>query len=96
MGTLYKKEFLTEQHSQPSFSAVAYRQSKTKWISKFHNGPSFHVDRGIWARLTRTIFRKGRYTETVVDPATGEVLHHQSEPLADHTGHGDAKPRGGQ
>jgi len=41
------------------------------------------------------MYRKGQYTETVVDPATGEVLHHESELLADHTGRGDAKRRHG-
>lgn len=31
------------------------------------------------------------YEETVTNPDTGEVVHHQAEPLSDHTGHGSAK-----
>jgi hypothetical protein len=39
--------------------------------------------------------RKNTYYERVVDPATGEVVHHCDEPLTSHQGHGDAKqPKG--
>lgn len=31
------------------------------------------------------------YRETVTDYETGEVIHHDAEPLSDHFGHGDAK-----
>ena len=75
-------------------AGLAYAKSKVReWISKFVNEPSFDHDQEIWVRLTRTMYRGGQYTETVVDPANGEVLHHQSHPLAEHTGHGGDKPR---
>ena len=32
-----------------------------------------------------------KYTELVVDPDTGEIIHWCEEPLSHHTGHGDAK-----
>ena len=91
MGTVFKKELSAEQRPQASLHGLAHGESKSKWISEFLNKPSFHAARGIWARLTRTMFRKGQYTEEVVDPATGEVLHYESHPLGEHTGRGNAK-----
>jgi hypothetical protein len=45
-------------------------------------------------RKTRIIDRQhNRYTETVIDDATGEVVHHAEGPLKDHIGHGSAKPK---
>jgi hypothetical protein len=45
-----------------------------------------------WLQLKRTVDREADlYEEEVVDPETGEVIHHQKEPLSRHTGHGSAK-----
>ena len=91
MGTLFKQDCIAEQKPTASLEGVAFRGSKSKWFSKFVDEPSFDRDRGIWARLTRAIYRGGQYTETVIVPATAEVIHHQSHPLAEHTGHGSDK-----
>ncbi|WP_159106134.1 hypothetical protein [Herbaspirillum sp. B65] len=34
-----------------------------------------------------------RYYEHIVDPETGETIHHCDEPLSAHIGHGYAKPK---
>ena len=34
---------------------------------------------------------KNEYKEKVTDPDTGEVVHHNEEPLSEHYGHGYAK-----
>jgi len=45
-----------------------------------------------WLRLERTIDREADlYEETVYDPESDDVIHHQREPLSQHTNHGDAK-----
>ena len=45
---------------------------------------------GKWMNLSRVVDRRNnRYTETVTDPDTGEVVHHVDEPLSEHIGHGD-------
>lgn len=47
---------------------------------------------GRWMLLTRTIDRANDwYSEKVVDPRTGEVVHQCEEPLSAHRGHGAAK-----
>jgi hypothetical protein len=33
------------------------------------------------------------YEETVIDPETGEVVHHETEPLSKHRDHGGAKQK---
>jgi len=94
MRTEHKKTLMVEQKPQVGLRGIAHQVgSNSKWFSKFYNEPTYHIDLGIWARLTRTIVRKGQYTEMVVDPATGRVLHHKSEPLAKHTGHGSDKSK---
>src|SRR5262245_34826187 len=48
---------------------------------------------GKWMRKESVIDRdKNHYKETVVDPETGEVIHHNEESLSDHVGHGSNKP----
>lgn len=47
---------------------------------------------GKWFEKVRVIDRENDlYLETVTDRSTGEVLHHCSEPLSSHHGHGSAK-----
>ena len=43
-------------------------------------------------RHSRHIGRdEDRYVETLVDPQSGEILHHCEEPLSQHRGHGSDK-----
>lgn len=45
-----------------------------------------------WMRLARTIDRENDwYSEIIIDPRTGEVVHRCEEPLSAHRGHGSAK-----
>jgi hypothetical protein len=47
---------------------------------------------GKYAHHERLIDRKNDlYREHVEDPDTGEVIHHNEEPLSEHRGHGSAK-----
>ena len=49
-------------------------------------------DRGKMVRKDRVIDRDTRdYEELVVDPDTGETIHHTKHRLPDHQGHGSAK-----
>lgn len=57
-------------------------------------GDSYSHKLGKWMRIRRVIDRvRNRYSETVIDPASGEVIHKIEEPLSKHTGHGSAKRR---
>lgn len=45
-----------------------------------------------WLKKERIIDKDtNHYKETVVDPTTGEVVHHSEEQLSEHYGHGAAK-----
>jgi hypothetical protein len=49
---------------------------------------------GRWLRIHRIIDRRhNRYYEKVHDHETREILREVNEPLTDHRGRGDAKPR---
>ena len=62
------------------------------FLSKQKVGDSFSTRLQRWMRLRRMIDREhDRYTETVIDPKTGETIHHCDEPLSEHQGHGSAK-----
>lgn len=55
-------------------------------------GDDLHLKSGIWMRLERLIDRaKNLYREHVVNPGSGEIVHHCEEPLFEHRGHGSAK-----
>ena len=60
---------------QDIFTGDDLRKSDNKWMTKERI-----IDKD-----------KNLYKETVIDPATGEVVHHCEEPLSDHFGHGSAK-----
>ena len=36
-------------------------------------------------------YKNNRYTETLTNEVTGEVVHHTHHPLSEHKGHGSAK-----
>jgi len=57
-------------------------------------GDDLHRKSGVWMKLTRVIDHvRNWYSEKVVNPKTGEVVHETEEPLSDHQGHGSAKPK---
>jgi hypothetical protein len=56
--------------------------------------PSFSVGRQKFVHRERVIDRENdRYFERVTDYETGETIHEVEEPLSQHTGHGNAKPK---
>jgi hypothetical protein len=68
--------------------------SKKKVRRTFMVGADKRVKDGRWMHKERTLDRDlNQYKERVIDPLTGEVVHHCEEPLSDHTGHGSDKPR---
>ena len=86
---LFKKDLYGELNFRGGLRGVGFTTSKSKWFAKFRSEPSFHRRLGIWVhRLMVLLKRKDSYIETVTHPETGEVLHHRSEPLSKHTGHG--------
>jgi hypothetical protein len=44
-------------------------------------------------RTVRVDRENDHYEETVTDPDTGAVIHHDSGPLTKHTRHGSAKQK---
>jgi hypothetical protein len=56
---------------------------------------SWSGKRAKWVERRMRIDRANdQYLEEVVDPNTGEVVHHVFEALSDHIGHGSAKTKG--
>jgi hypothetical protein len=56
--------------------------------------PSYSHDKGKVLLREQIIDRDNdRYFEKVTDYETGEVIHHNEEPLSQHQGHGSAKIR---
>ena len=52
-------------------------------------GDDLHRASGRWMRLNRLLDRaRNWYSETVIDPESGTVIHKCEEPLTDHQGHG--------
>jgi hypothetical protein len=57
-------------------------------------GDSYSHKLGKWMRIRRMIDRvRNWYSETVIDPASGEVIHKTEEQLSEHVGHGSAKKK---
>jgi hypothetical protein len=68
------------------------RPGVKKPLSEQKHRDSLSTKLGRWMRHSRLIDRKNDwYTEAVVDPKTGEMVHHCDEPLSEHRGHGSAK-----
>jgi hypothetical protein len=56
-------------------------------------GDELNHTTGKWIKKERVIDRQNdKYFESVIDPETGETLHHCDQPLSEHFGHGSAKP----
>ncbi len=63
------------------------------WLTTMSE-PSWSYDRQKWVHREKTEDRRNnRYTETVTDPDTGEIIHQTEEPLTDHRGRGSAKKK---
>lgn len=59
---------------------------------EFFQGDDLRKSDGKWMKKDRLIDKtKNKYTETVTDPETNEIVHHCEEPLSDHWGHGTDK-----
>ena len=70
------------------------RGGKSKPYKEEIDSDDLQRSTGRWLSLTRTIDRANdQYSEKVVDPRTGEVVHECEEPLSAHRGHGSAKRR---
>ena len=70
------------------------QEGRKKPTFELRSGDDFSHKRLRWMLKERTIDRLGdRYREHVVDPESGEVVHHCEERLSEHYGHGDAKRR---
>jgi hypothetical protein len=68
------------------------RLAAKKPLSEQRHGDSFSTKLGRWMHRSRVIDRENdRYFESVLDPQTGETIHHCAEPLSEHQGHGTAK-----
>lgn len=72
----------------------ATKTGKSKLRQDFFVGDDLHRKSGKWHKKERYLNKDNdTYKEVVVDPETGEVVHHCEEPLSHHQGHGDAKPK---
>ncbi len=73
------------RHGQPG-EVAAHLDLKT--------GDSWSYRFAKWMQRTVRVDRENdHYEETVTDPETGAVIHHDSGPLTKHTGHGSAKQK---
>jgi hypothetical protein len=58
------------------------------------HGDSLQVSTGRWVRRHRVINRRtNRYHEKIIDEETREVIREVDEPLTNHQGRGNAKPK---
>jgi hypothetical protein len=72
----------------------AKRSDEKKPYIETQEGKQRRVSEGDYVAKYRRIDRDNdRYVETVIDGATGEVIHSTDERLSEHWGHGDAKPK---
>jgi len=71
------------------------KRSADKERVKFESGYNLHKQSGKWNVRERIYDRNAdRYTKTIKNGETGEVLQHVDKPLHEHRGHGSAKKKG--
>lgn len=88
----YMKRLSATVCVQGDVRGVAYSESKSKWFAKFRSELNFFRRGGVWVRRYMHLDKKAdSYVETVTDLASGLTIHHCSEPLSEHTGHGSAR-----
>ncbi len=67
---------------------------KVKPHATLQTGDSLHQDTGKWNNREKLEDKENdRYFEQIIDPETGQVIHHDEEKLSHHRGHGDAKKK---
>jgi hypothetical protein len=70
------------------------RGGKGKPFIETTSGDDLHKTTGKWNRLERVIDRENNlYSEKIIDPETGRIIHQCEEPLSEHKGHGSAKKK---
>lgn len=66
--------------------------SKKKVRKEVFAGDDYRASKGDYVDKLRVIDRDNDlYIEKIIDKQTGEVIHHNEEPLSEHYGHGAAK-----
>jgi DNA-directed RNA polymerase subunit RPC12/RpoP len=70
------------------------RKGKSKPLIESISGDDLHRKTGTWYTKVRIIDQeKDYYLETITDPKTGEVIHHEEHKLSEHRGRGSAKKK---
>ena len=65
---------------------VKHREGGTKVLRDITDGEDYHRNTGKWNIMRRVIDRANNwYEETFRDPESGDIVHHTSEPLTEHT-----------
>src|SRR5437660_1587288 len=65
-------------HTHETIKVRVKRQGKTKPLIESVGGDDLHCKTGKWTKKIRIIDQeKDYYRETVTDPDTGEIIHHQ-------------------
>jgi predicted nucleic acid-binding Zn-ribbon protein len=68
------------------------RPSNKKVRLEFLTGDNFCQSEGKWMLKERVLDKDNKiYKEVVIDPQTGQVIHHNEGSLLDHVGFGSAK-----
>ncbi len=91
---LYEKELNAEVKVRSSLKLKARhgQPGEVKPFLELQTGDSLFKETGEWNKREKIEDRENdRYVEHIVDPRTGEILHHCEESLRDHQGHGSAK-----
>ena len=74
-------------------SGEAGKPGGRPWL-ELSSGASWSTKYKKWMQRLKVVDRRhDRYTEKVVDPHTGKIIHECEEPLREHRDHGSARPR---
>jgi hypothetical protein len=86
-------ELTTSISPRASLGANKGPKKRGKFLVELMTGAALWRGMNRWVDKVRRIDREqNRYQEQVVDPLTGDIVHHADEPLSEHRGHGSAKP----
>lgn len=99
-GSVDQNLFLTEDDSIKIHNGVEGKIKNSNYSSKknprvaFFQGDDQRKSDGKWMEKEKLLDKDNdEYKEIVIDPETGDVIHHCEQPLSDHQGHGSAKKR---
>jgi len=91
MSIVEKAAFDIKESLSGKLKDINYNSKKNPRY-EFFEGDDLRNSDGKWMKKSRVIDKNNNeYSEKVVDPETGEVIHHCEEPLSEHFGHGTAK-----